>query len=225
MMNDDKAKEIPAEHEEAEPQVAPVATPTAEESRGDSDEAEPQVAPAETPAAEENGGDSDAVDEEHVVETLLARIAELEDKRQRALADAENVRRRAERQQVETIAYANTAFARDLLSVSDNLDRALETGAADPSAEGGAAFAEGVEMTRRELRAVLEKNGVTRIEPEGEKFDHNLHQAMGEVDDPEAAPGTIVEVIQPGYLLRDRLLRPAMVLVAKGAKNDETGAD
>ena len=198
MMNDDKSKKIPVEREEAETQVAP----------------------AETPAAEENGGDSDEADEEQVVKTLLARIAELEDKRQRALADAENVRRRAERQQAETIAYANTAFARDLLSVFDNLDRALETGAGDPSAEGSAAFVEGVEMTRRELRAVLERNGVSRIDPLGENFDHNLHQAMGEVDAPEAAPGTIVEVIQSGYLLRDRLLRPAMVLVAKGTKNE-----
>ncbi len=127
MMNDDKSKEIPADRKEAEPQVAT----------------------DEPPAAEENGGDSDETNEEQVVETLLARIAELEDKRQRALADAENVRRRAERQQAETIAYANTAFARDLLSVSDNLDRALENGAGDPSAEGGAAFAEGVEMSRQ----------------------------------------------------------------------------
>lgn len=197
MMNDEKAKDIPVEGQEAEPQVSP----------------------AETPAAEENGGEADEADEEQVIETLLARIAELEDKRQRALADAENVRRRAERQQAETIAYANTAFARDLLSVSDNLDRALETGAADPSAEGSAAFVEGVEATRRELRAVFERNGVSKIDPLGEKFDHNFHQAMCEVDDPEAVPGTIVEVIQSGYLLRDRLLRPAMVAVAKGAKN------
>lgn len=199
MMNEDESKEIPVEGEEAEPQVAA----------------------AETPTAEESGSDSDEIDEEQVVETLLARIAELEDKRQRALADAENVRRRAERQQAETIAYANTAFARDLLSVSDNLDRALETGAGDPSAEGNAAFVEGVEMTRRELRAVLERNGVSKIEPLGEKFDHNFHQAMGEVDVADVAPGTVVEVIQSGYLLRDRLLRPAMVLVAGGAKNGE----
>ncbi|MCH8202569.1 MAG: nucleotide exchange factor GrpE [Proteobacteria bacterium] len=199
MMNEDESKEIPVEGEEVEPQVAA----------------------AETPTTEESGSDSDEIDEEQVVETLLARIAELEDKRQRALADAENVRRRAERQQAETIAYANTAFARDLLSVSDNLDRALETGAGDPSAEGSAAFVEGVEMTRRELRAVLERNGVSKIEPLGEKFDHNFHQAMGEVDVADAAPGTVVEVIQSGYLLRDRLLRPAMVLVAGGAKNGE----
>ncbi len=203
MMNDDKSKEIPVEREEAEPQVAP----------------------AETPEAEENGGDSDEADEEQVVETLLARITELEDKRQRALADAENVRRRAERQQAETIAYANTAFARDLLSVSDNLDRALEIGAGDPSAEGSAAFVDGVEATRRELRAVLERNGISRIDPLGDKFDHNFHQAMGEADVPEEAPGTIVEVIQPGYLLRDRLLRPAMVLVAGGAENGEATED
>ena len=160
-------------------------------------------------------------DEDPSVEALLVRIAELEDKHQRALADAENVRRRAERQQAEAIAYGIMGFARDLLPVSDNLDRALKAAAGGSSEEGAVSFIEGVDVTRRELRAVLEKNGVTKIEPQGEKFDHNFHQAMGEIEHPEAASGTVAEVIQPGYLLRDRLLRPAMVLVAKGAKNGE----
>jgi molecular chaperone GrpE len=198
IMDDNKTKEIPGESEELDPQG--------------------------TQAAAENGDDPDEVAEEQVVDTLLERIAELEDKRQRALADAENVRRRAERQQAEAIVYANTAFARDLLSVSDNLERALEAGAGDQSSEGIVAFVEGVEMTQRELQGVLEKNGVSRIESLGDKFDHNFHQAMGEIDHPEAKPGTIVEVIQPGYLLRDRLLRPAMVLVSKGAKDGDTEA-
>ena len=196
MMSDDKSKEIPTSGEEAEPKADPVEVSTESES----------------------DDDSNAMTEEQMTEALLERIAELEDKWQRSLADAENVRRRSERQQAEAIAYANTAFARELLSISDNLDRALAAGTEDPSVEDLAQIVEGVEMTRRELRSVFEKHGVKRIEPQGEKFDHNFHQAVAEVEDSEAAPGTIVDLIQPGYILKDRLLRPAMVTVAKARK-------
>lgn len=187
----------------------------------------PEAGPDDVP--EDHGDDVVETGEENSAEAadsdestaLLERIADLEDKRQRALAEAENVRRRAERQQAEAIAYANTAFARELLSISDNLDRALAACDQESSDDGLEPIIEGIEMTRRELRSVFEKHGVSRIEPLGEKFDHNLHQAMFEIEDAEAEPGEIVEVVQPGYTLRERLLRPAMVGVAKAPEGSE----
>lgn len=144
-------------------------------------------------------------------------IADLKDKLLRALADAENQRRRTERQVSEANAYSVTGFARDLLAVSDNLRRALETlPEGETLSDDLKTFVEGVEMTERELLNIFERKGITKIVPEGEKFDHNFHQALFEVEDAEAAPGTIVQVVQPGYVIKDRLLRPAMVGVAKG---------
>lgn len=170
--------------------------------------------------------------QEAMIEVLKARVTELEDKRQRALAEVENLRRRSERQQGEASAYAVTGFARDLLSVSDNLRRAMESapgaGSDSPEHPDSAtlkAFIEGVEMTERELTSAFEKHGIRPIEPMGEKFDPNLHQAMFEVDDPEAEPGTITKVIQSGFLLKDRLLRPAMVAVVKSRNNGAAKID
>ena len=153
-------------------------------------------------------------------------IADLKDKLLRALADAENQRRRTERQVSEANTYSVTGFARDLLAVSDNLRRALE---AVPEGETLSddlkSFFEGVEMTERELLNIFERKGITKIEPEGEKFDHNFHQALFEVEDSDAKPGTIVQVVQPGYVIKDRLLRPAMVGVAKGPASSDEGVD
>ena len=143
-------------------------------------------------------------------------IAELKDKLLRALAENENVRRRAERQQSEASQYAITGFARDILSIADNLHRALEAipeGVRD--SEEGETFVSGIELTERELLNALERHGIRKIMPEGEKFDHNLHQAVFEVEDTDAPAGTVVQVVQPGYVIKDRLLRPAMVGVAK----------
>jgi len=151
---------------------------------------------------------------------LQAEIAELKDRLLRALAETENVRRRAEREREETTKYAVTAFARDMLPVADNLGRALSAIGPDARGKDPAidALIAGIELTDRELKAIFERHGIRRIEPMGERFDHNLHQAMMEVVDPTKAPGTIVQVLQAGYVLRDRLLRPAMVAVAKGGK-------
>lgn len=152
--------------------------------------------------------------------SLEKEVAELKDKLLRALAEAENIRRRGEREREDTAKYAMSAFARDMLPVADNLGRALaalgpEVRDKDPSLDSLIA---GIELTDRELTAVFERHGMRRIDPLGEKFDHNFHQAMMEVEDPTKPSGTVVQVLQAGYVLRDRLLRPAMVAVAKGGK-------
>lgn len=143
-------------------------------------------------------------------------LREMNEKLLRALAEAENVRRRAEREIQDAAAYAITQFARDMASVSDNLRRAL---AALPEAahkdESLKKFIEGVEMTERELQKTFERYGIKRISPKGEPFDHNLHQAMFEVETDQTKPGHVAEVIQDGYVIKNRLLRPAMVGVAK----------
>lgn len=153
---------------------------------------------------------------------LMARIAELEaerdemkDKWTRALAEAENVRRRALRDKTDAEAYGGTRLARDLLSVYDNLDRALQA-ADDDMRETAAAFIEGIELTQRELVNAFEKHKIQQVTPEvGEKFDPNRHQAMFEAPIPGAEPGAIIEVMQAGFVISDRLLRPALVGIAK----------
>ena len=148
--------------------------------------------------------------------------AQLKDQLLRALAEAENVRRRAQREREDAAKYAITNFARDVLQVSDNLHRALE--AIPPAAlaadEALRNLHEGVTATERQLDAALERQQVKRIWPMGEKFDANLHQAMFEVQTADQAPGTVVQVMQAGYLIHDRLLRPALVGVAKQPAGD-----
>ncbi|MCK5040991.1 MAG: nucleotide exchange factor GrpE [Sphingomonadales bacterium] len=149
-------------------------------------------------------------------------IAELKDKLLRSIAESENLRRRGERQVSDAAQYAVTSFARDLLSVSDNLRRTLDTIPEEMREEEAVkVFVEGLEMTERELLNVFDKQGITKITPDGEKFDHNFHQAMFEVENPAAENGTIIQVIQPGYVLKERLLRPAMVGVVKNKANDK----
>lgn len=185
---------------------------------------------AEEPGPEENGAEAaeETVEEEQpsAPPTPEEQIAELKDKLLRALAENENVRRRAERQQNEASQYAITGFARDVLSIADNLHRALAAipaGARD--SEEGETFVSGIELTERELLNALERHGIRKIMPEGEKFDHSLHQAVFEVEDSDAPPGTVVQVVQPGYVIKDRLLRPAMVGVAKARKKPGKGVD
>lgn len=143
--------------------------------------------------------------------------AQLKDQLLRALAEAENVRRRAQREREDAAKYAIANFARDVLQVSDNLHRALEAipESALVADEALKNLHEGVSATDRQLAAALERQQVTRVWPMGEKFDANLHQAMFEVPTADHAPGTVVQVMQAGYLIHDRLLRPALVGVAK----------
>jgi molecular chaperone GrpE len=148
---------------------------------------------------------------------LRTENAELKDRMLRALADAENTRRRAERERDESRQYAVTGFARDMLNVADNLNRALQSIPEDARTGATAqakAVLEGVEATERQLLAVLERHGVRRIETAGAKFDPHLHQAIAEVASEGRPAGTIVNVVQTGYVIADRLLRPAMVTVA-----------
>lgn len=156
---------------------------------------------------------------------LTEEVAALKDQLLRARAETENVRRRADRDRADASAYAVTGFARDMLSVSDNMRRALDAMPEDVADEMKA-FVEGVEMTERELLKTMEKYGIEKVEPEvGEKFDHKFHQAMFEVPTAEHAPGSVMQVVAAGYVIKDRLLRPAMVGVAKGeAKAVDTEA-
>ena len=149
---------------------------------------------------------------------LEAEVADLKDKLLRALAEVENVRRRAEKEREDAAKYAIANFARDMLSVADNLRRALEsidakTRAGDEAVEN---LAVGVEMTERLMMNAFERAGIKPIEALDRRFDHNLHEAMFELEDKEKPAGTVVQVMQTGYTLGDRLLRPAKVAVAKG---------
>ena len=150
------------------------------------------------------------------IAALEAELAEQKDRLLRALAETENVRRRAQREREDASKYAVAGFAKDLLSVADNLRRAIES-LPEPEVrdERTRSLLEGVAATERELLGVFERHGVKRIDPEGERFDHNFHQAIFEAERLGKPGGTVIEVLQPGYVLHDRLLRPAMVGVAK----------
>lgn len=161
--------------------------------------------------------ESEGRPEDDRLTALEAELAELKDRLLRALAETENVRRRAQREREDAWKYAVAGFAKDLLSAADNLRRALESlPEAEVQDDRTRSLLEGVAATERELLGVFERHGIKRIDPKGERFDHNLHQAIFEAERPEASAGTVVEVLQPGYVLHDRLLRPAMVGVAKG---------
>lgn len=162
-------------------------------------------------------GDGESVG---TVAVLEGRIADLTDRLLRAHAEMDNLRKRTERDKEDTAKYAISKFAREVLAVGDNLQRAtaaVPPGAADadPALK---ALIDGVSMTEREFLNVLERNGVKRIDPEGQPFNPHQHQAMIEVEQPEVAAGTVVQVYAPGYILEDRVLRPAMVVVAKGGE-------
>ncbi len=150
---------------------------------------------------------------------LVDEAAEFKDRLLRTLAEMENLRKRTEREVADARQYGIASFARDMLGVADNFRRALETIGPEVRAGADAAvtgFIEGVELTEKELLRALEKNGIRKIDPQGEKFDPNLHQAMYEVPDPSVPAGTVVQVVQPGYVIGERILRPAMVAVSKG---------
>jgi molecular chaperone GrpE len=152
-------------------------------------------------------------------EALARENAELKDRVLRTLADMENLRRRTEREIADGRAYAVTAFARDTLAVADNIRRALQSLTPEwrAGADAGAqALVDGVELTERDLLKMLEKHGIKRLDPKGQKFDPNLHQAMYEVPDASVPAGTVVQVLQDGFTIGDRILRPALVGVAKG---------
>jgi molecular chaperone GrpE len=157
-------------------------------------------------------------------EELSEEVGKLKDQLLRTLAELENYRKRAEREREEMAKFAITGFARDLLTVSDNLRRALESVPEDHEHPEKLlkSLVEGVEITEKELIFAFKKHGIEKIEPLGQPFDHHLHQAMFELDESDQPPGTVVHVLQPGYQLNGRLLRPAMVGVVKGKNNGPT---
>jgi molecular chaperone GrpE len=197
---------------------------------------------SERPKAEESNLSAEGAPATHAAGTdgamagepggvLAARVAELEgrlaaaeaeqarlkDQALRAMAEAENTRRRIQREAEEKERYALAGFARELATVVDNLRRAVET--APPEARAGdpkfEQFAQGVELTEREFMGILERNGIKRVSPAGQSFDHNLHQAIAQAESADHPAGTVVQVVQAGYTLHGRILRPALVVVAK----------
>lgn len=192
--------------------------------------AQPQDAPAEGGAQAHTSPDEGVLDLEVEagpegdagrVAELEAELADTKDKLLRALADHENLRRRAERDVQEARVYASTGFARDMLEIADNFGRAVASIPEDARREGGPlqSVAEGILGTERQLQGVFERHKIARIDPAvGERFDHNRHQAMFEVETDQMGPGSIAQVIMPGYTIGDRLLRAAMVGVSKAPR-------
>jgi molecular chaperone GrpE len=154
---------------------------------------------------------------------LQAEVDKLKDQLLRNMAELENYRKRAEREREEMAKFAITGFSRDILTVSDNLRRALESVPPDHEEPEKLLISlmEGVEITEKELLAAFKKHGIEKIDPLGQPFNHEFHQAMFELEDSDQPPGTIIHVLQPGYQLHSRLLRPAMVGVVKAKKNGE----
>jgi molecular chaperone GrpE len=178
-----------------------------------------QSARAEDDAAQAQQADGPPAQPAPAQPDPAAVAAELKDRLLRTLADMENLRKRTEREVTDARIYGVASFARDVLGVADNIRRALDAVAPElrASAQPGAkALIEGVELTERELLKALEKNGVRQFTPQGEKFDPNLHQAMFEVPDASVPAGSVVQVVQPGYMIGERVLRPALVGVSKG---------
>ena len=183
----------------------------------------------ETPARDrepEADGAAEATDAAEDLDTLRAEVASLKDQMLRVAAEAENTKRRAERDANDSRAYAIQKFARDLLGVADNLQRAMmhaPTDAADPLVKN---LAIGLEMTEKELMGAFERNGLKKLEPvRGTKFDPHQHQAIQEQPAADVAAGGVVQVIQPGYELFGRLVRPAMVIVAAKGSTGAEAAD
>jgi molecular chaperone GrpE len=152
-----------------------------------------------------------------VIAALQAEAADLKDRLLRAHAEVENIRKRSEREKEETAKYAISRLAREIVNVGDNFQRAIDAVPAGAAEREPAlkSFLEGVTLTERELLNILERHGIKRLNPKDELFNPHLHQAMMEVPRSDVAPGTIVQVFQPGFTIEDRVLRPAMVVVAK----------
>ncbi|HKS86255.1 MAG TPA: nucleotide exchange factor GrpE [Pseudolabrys sp.] len=177
---------------------------------------DPTASQAEAAAAEAEN--PTAPDQADPLAEAKREAGEFKDKLLRTLAEMENLRKRTEREVLDARLYGIAAFARDVLAVADNMHRALEAIGSELRESGDAkvkALIDGVELTERELLKTLEKNGVKKFSPKGEKFDPNVHQAMYEVPTSDQPPGQVAQVIQAGYMIGDRVLRPALVAVSK----------
>jgi molecular chaperone GrpE len=175
----------------------------------DQPEAAETTAPAEAPAQP----------------TAEEQIATLKDQVLRALAEAENTRRRAQKEREDTAKYAVANFAKEMLNVSDNFRRALDATPKDTQDEALKNLIAGIDATERQLQSALERFGIKKLEPLGQPFDPNFHRVMIEIDDPEQPAGTVVQVLQAGYAIHDRLLREALVAVSKGSAGTKGNVD
>ncbi|MCI5077617.1 nucleotide exchange factor GrpE [Oricola sp.] len=187
--------------------------------KGGKASAEAEASAWATGDAEETSADTDAQGIEDEIAAIQSENADMKDRLLRLAADMENLRRRTEREVKDARAFAISSFARDMLGVADNLRRALEHVTEEQREAGDdtlKTLLEGVELTEKSMHSTMERHGVTRLEPENQKFDPNFHQAMFEVPNPEVPNNTVVQVVQAGYRIGDRVLRPAMVGVAKG---------
>ncbi|MCH8237238.1 MAG: nucleotide exchange factor GrpE [Proteobacteria bacterium] len=234
-----EAAETEAAEAEAAPDAADEKTPAESPAESTAETpGEPEDQPAADPGREETPeGPEEEPDPEALktpgLEALKAEVAELNDKLLRALAEAENVRRRAERDKKDASKYAIANFARDMVGVADNLHRAMAAVDEETRKEVTALdqMMVGLELTEREILNTFERFGITKIEALGKKFDHNFHEAMFEIDDDQKPAGTVIQVVETGYVLNDRLLKPAKVGVAKGGppanpeETDQAGAD
>ena len=193
---------------------------------GEADETAEEGAVEAESNEETSPGDIPEEVPEEEEEDLEATVADLNDKLLRALAETENIRRRAVRDKEDASKYAISNFARDMLALSDNLHRAMDS--VDPETRQKDAAVEqimvGLDMTAREINNIFERSGIRTIEALGQKFDHNRHEAMFEVDDASKPAGTVVQAVETGFMLHDRLLRPAKVGVSKGGAK-ETAAN
>ena len=154
-----------------------------------------------------------------IIDALNAENAQLKDRALRTMADMENLRRRTEKEIADARTYAVSSFARDMLTVADNMRRGIESIPLDQRVNADGALKtllEGVELTERDLLKNLEKHGIKLIDPHGQRFDPNLHQAMFEVEDTTVTSGTVVQVVQAGFVIGERVLRPVLVGVSKG---------
>lgn len=151
--------------------------------------------------------------------SLEERVHELEERLKRSVAEQENLRKRMEREKADVAKYAVSNFAREVLGIADNIQRAIEAVPREAAEKDSAlkTFLDGIEVTERELHKAMERQGIAKLDPEGEKFDPNFHQAMFEIPTRDMPSGMVAQVVQPGYLLEDRVLRPAMVGVSKAA--------
>ena len=163
---------------------------------------------------------------EDLIEKLNEEITSLKDQRLRAIAELENFRKRAEKDQSDALKYGISNFAKEIINIRDNIERA-QISISDEAKNNEAikSVIEGIDLIAQSVVSTFEKIGIKKIESLNEKFDHNLHQAMMEIENEELEPGTIVQELIPGYTLHDRLLRPAMVGVSKKSKKNEDNAD
>ena len=180
-----------------------------------------EIDPDDLTVEEIDSGPEDTTKEP--LEALEEQVSELKYQLLRSVAELDNYRKRAEREKEQLRKFGIANFAKDLLSVADNLRRAVESGPSDLEGadESVKNLIVGVEMTEKELLNAFEKNGVRKIDPAGEKFDYNFHQAMFEVETDKEEPGVVMQVLQPGYAIEDRVLRAAMVGVSKSNAPDQ----